>query len=208
MISKAGKIIIAALILFFMILGAGLYRLQDLNYKKAADILAQQAVAPVGAAPKFPAPDLDRPINITAKLSEESAGKAREYIIASENALKADPDIYEDWLNLALYRKLIGDYEAAREIWEYLTKIRPFAAVSYHNLGNLYAYELNEPDKAEPYYLKAIELEPSGIQWYLSAADYYRYFKKDITKAKDILRQGIAANPGIAEPLAQTLNSF
>lgn len=207
MISKTTKIIIPALVLVSLAISAGLYLLRASNEQKAAAIIARMPVAE-NKPEEFTLPDLNRPIVITAALSEENAKKAKEYITATQTTLKGDPDLYQEWLSLALYRKLIGDYEAAKEIWEYVTKIRPSAAVSYHNLGNLYVYELNQPDKAEPYYLKAIELEPSGIQWYLSASEYYRYFKKDIGKAKEILRLGITANPGIAAPLAQALNSF
>lgn len=163
---------------------------------------------PKTPASDFPMPDLNRPIVIKAQLSTTDAQKAKEYINASQAELKKDPDLYDEWMNLALYRKLIGDYEAAREIWEYVTKIRPSSGMALHNLGSLHFYELKRPDEAESYYLQAIKAEPSNLQFYIAASEYYRYFKKNIPKAKEILTKGTFANPGQASVLAELRDSF
>ena len=39
--------------------------------------------------------------------------------------LKKDSDNLENWLVLGIYRKIIGDYEGAKEVWEYASAIRP-----------------------------------------------------------------------------------
>ena len=60
----------------------------------------------------------------------------------------------ENWLVLGVYRKMIGDYESAKEVWEYASAIRPQNSVSFNNLGELYAYYLKDNAKAEKIILK------------------------------------------------------
>lgn len=144
-------------------------------------------------AASLPSPDLDRPMTVTADLSEEQKNNARKEILRAVAALKQDADSQSDWLALAIYRKTIGDYDGAREIWEYTAAVRPAEAVSLHNLGNLYAFELHDLGKAETYYLQAIEREPRLGYVYYTTYEFYRYFKKDLAQAKKILDRGIAA---------------
>ena len=68
--------------------------------------------------------------------------------------LKKDSDNLENWLVLGVYRKMIGDYESAKEVWEYASAIRPQNSVSFNNLGELYAYYLKDNAKAEKIILK------------------------------------------------------
>lgn len=204
MISRTTKVIIAVLIVVFLGGSAALYLVREENIKKVSEIDKNTK-----QEEKLAMPDLARPIVITdKKIGEGEAKKAKESIIASQNALKEDSDNYQQWLNLALQRKAIGDYEAALEIWKYVTKIRPLSGLAYNNLGNLHIYEFQEVDKAEPYYLKAIELEPNNLQFYLTAYEYYRFVKKDLSKAREILKKGISVNPGQAKVLSNVLSTF
>lgn len=160
----------------------------------AVSATSSPAVSPSPAV-KIPAPDLDRPVLISANLSDENARKARMEIQRIVAELKSDADSYDEWVNLGLYRKLIGDYEGARLAWEYAAAIRPGVAVPYNNLANLYVYELKQPAKAEAYYLKAIENDPTTFQWYLVAYEYYRFIVKDEAKARAIAQRGISLDP-------------
>ena len=109
---------------------------------------------------------------------------------------------------LGVYRKIIGDYEGAREVWEYASAIRPQNSVSFNNLGELYAYYLKNNKKAEENYAKAIENDPSAIYIYRNFFDFYRYFAKDTAKARAILEKGIAANPATSSDLKNLLKSL
>ena len=115
--------------------------------------------------------------------------------------LKADYDRREDWLNLGIWRKTIGDYEGAREAWEFVILIRPNDAVSYHNLGDLYSYNLIDFPKAEKYYLAAIAKEPAAAFFYIKLHEFYRYFLKRPDLAEDILVKAVKA---IGDPNIQT----
>ncbi|MEK7554772.1 MAG: tetratricopeptide repeat protein [Patescibacteria group bacterium] len=174
--------------------GAAFFIIRDIRKGEELNPPTGTSTSPMpNPSPEISAPDLDRNIHITAPLSEENKKKAREEIDRLVAALKEDPDSYNDWLSLALYWKMIGDYDGAREIWEYLAETRPGEAVSLHNLGNLYANELHDFAKAEQYYLEAIKRRPEFDYLYYAVYEFYRYYVKDLVKAKQILDQAIAA---------------
>lgn len=121
--------------------------------------------------------------------------------------LKKDSDNLENWLVLGVYRKMIGDLDGAREVWEYASAIRPQNSVSFNNLGELYAYYLKDNKKAEENYAKAIENDSSAIYIYRNLFDFYRYVAKDPAKARAILEQGISANPSTSSDLKNLLET-
>ena len=157
------------------------------------------------AKPDIPIPDLNRPINITENLDEAQRKMVTEKIKELSLKLKEDKDLYSEWLVLGIYRKMIGDYEGARIVWEYAGAIRPTSSTPFNNLGDLYAYYLKDNKKAEENFLKALENDPAYIYIYRSAYDFYLYVLKDEAKAKALLQKGIAANPGAASQGLQTL---
>ena len=150
-------------------------------------------------------PDLNKEIKITADMSEDAKRIATAKIQDLSSHLKKDNDNLENWLVLGVYRKMIGDYEGAKEVWEYASAIRPQNSISFNNLGELYAYYLKDNAKAEKNYKKAIENDPSAIYIYRNFFDFYRYFAKDTAKARTILEQGIAANPSTSSDLKNLL---
>ena len=79
------------------------------------------------------------------------------------------------WLALGVIQKSIGDYESARDTWLYVNKIRPKNSISFANLGDLYAYNLNNPGEAEIMMQIAIENDPTDINYILNLANIYRY---------------------------------
>jgi len=150
-------------------------------------------------------PNLNKEIKITADMNEEAKRIATDKIQDLSSHLKKDNDNLENWLVLGVYRKTIGDYEGAKEVWEYASAIRPQNSISFNNLGELYAYQLKDNVKAEENYKKAIENDPSAIYIYRNFFDFYRYFAKDTAKARAILEQGIAANPSTSSDLKNLL---
>jgi len=156
-------------------------------------------------AVNVPLPDLNKEIKITADMNEDAKRIATTKIQDLSSQLKKDSDNLENWLVLGVYRKMIGDYEGAKEVWEYASVIRPQNSISFNNLGELYAYYLKDNAKAEENYKKAIENDPSAIYIYRNFFDFYRYFAKDTAKARAILEQGIAANPSTSSDLKNLL---
>jgi tetratricopeptide (TPR) repeat protein len=154
-------------------------------------------------------PDLDREIIVKdSTLSEESKNRAILEIKKITEALKTDYDRREEWLNLGLWRKTIGDYEGAEEAWKFVTIIRPNDPVAYHNLGDLYSQYLPDFPKAEKYYLLAIEKDTSHQPFfYIKLYEFYRYYLKKPDLAEKALLDGLKTNPG-NEYLQKTLNDF
>lgn len=190
------KILIIAIFILICSGAAGYH----FYFKKPASQVNQVASVPI--------PDLNRPIVFYADLPEDAKQIARQKIEESIMALKENPDLFNEWLALGVYRKIINDYEAAREIWEYAGYIRPMNGVSFANLGDLYAFYLKDNVKAEQNFLKALENDTSNINLYRSIYEFYRYAMNDEKKAKDILKEGIEANPDSSVDLKYLLANF
>ena len=142
-----------------------------------------------------PAPALDRFIINNKDLPPEARPILLKKLEDTSALLKKDTNNLELWVDLGIYRKTAGDYEGARDAWEYATVIRPEGSVAYSNLGDLYAFYLKDFVKAEKYFLQAIQNEPTGIYLYFKTAEFYRDVLKNIPKARAIVEQGISSNP-------------
>lgn len=139
-----------------------------------------------------------QPIIVKKSLAEATVILAKKKIGEAVAAIELNYDYDSPWLDLGAYRKLIGDYTGAIAAWEFLGVIRPNAYVSYHNLGDLYAFTLNNPQKGEQYFLKSLQVGPANIQGYLALAVLYHdsavLGKAD--QVEKILLRGVAANAG------------
>jgi tetratricopeptide (TPR) repeat protein len=153
-------------------------------------------------------PDLDRPIHITANLPEDAKKIALEKIKDLSDKLKENPDLFNYWLELGVYRKMINDYEGAKEAWEYAGVIRPKNSISFNNLGDLYGYYLKDQKKAEDNFLRAVENGTDKIFIYRNLYEFYRYVLKDNEKSRQILEKGIRLNPDTSQDLQVLLDNF
>ncbi len=139
-------------------------------------------------------PNLDKEVVIQEEMSNESKLRLITEIKSAVAVLKEDYDRLEGWLNLGIYRKQAGDYEGAKEAWEFATLIRPKNPIAFHNLGDLYWMYLKNYPLAETYFKKAIEIDPKIPLFYSKLHELYRYsYKEKADLADDILRQGIKA---------------
>lgn len=143
----------------------------------------------------IPLPDLDR-ITFNSELSPE---RKQEYTGRMKDAAKqirANESVYENLLELASYRKLIGDYVGAEEVWMYMTKIYPNARQPYEALGNLYHFYTKEFLKAESAMKKAIENEPVYPYSYVNLFELYTLsYTEKKNMAEQTLLNGLANNP-------------
>jgi len=153
-------------------------------------------------------PDLNKAIVFKGDISEEQKNRAIAEIKIITASLKADYDKLEDWLNLGIWRKTIGDYEGAAEAWNFATIIRPNDPVAFHNLGDLYAQFLSNFPKAEQYYLTAIEKDTGHNPFYfIKLYEFYRYYYKKLDLAEKTLLNAIKVNPK-DEQLKAILDDF
>ncbi|MBU1179126.1 hypothetical protein KKB69_02220 [Patescibacteria group bacterium] len=153
-------------------------------------------------------PDLDRPINMPETLPEDAQKIAREKIEKITADLKNNQDLFASWLELGVYRKMIDDFEGAKEVWEYASLIRPENSISFNNLGDLYGYYLKDNKKAEENFLKALENGSDKVYIYRNAFDFYYLVMKDEVRAKQILEKGIELNPESSQDLKNLLDGL
>lgn len=137
-----------------------------------------------------------RPVPDEVKLFTED--QKRKLFAEIENygdAVKKDPDFFNGWLQGGLLKKVIGDYEGARDMWEYASIIRPQNSVSFANLGELYWRYLPDFPKSEANFKTSIKNKPSDGTTYVSLSELYFYsYAARADLADDILLEGIAAN--------------
>lgn len=141
-------------------------------------------------------PDLNKPIIFGNNISDEEKKKTTEKINKLTKELKKDNNLFSNWIELGLYKKLIKDYDGAREVWEYTSLIWPKNNISFSNLGDLYHFYLKDFPKAEQNLRTAIENNKSNTQTYIALHELYKYsYKQDTTLAVDILLEGLTQNP-------------
>jgi len=73
--------------------------------------------------------------------------------------------------------------------------LNPLASLSYGNLGDLNAYYLHNNEKAEEYYLKAIELGPKQEYLYSKIVEFYTEILDENEKALKIVQDGLIHSP-------------
>ena len=147
---------------------------------------------------KIPKPSLDRPIAINDQ-SMDAATKTQvtNAIKQTIAGIKAEPTALDKWTQLGVLFKIIGDYQGAREMWEYVSRANPYDVASFSNLADLYMSYLKDYPKAESNFLQVIKNDPAYVTGYLNLANlYHYYYQKDTNKAEDTLRAGIAKNKG------------
>lgn len=137
----------------------------------------------------IPTPDLNRKISVITNFSPESLIQMNNEIKKVRELLVSNPKIVENWIQLGIYYKTIGDYDGAIEVWEYAKALAPQNFIPYNNLGDLYAYFKKDAKKAEENFIKALELAPEQTFLYRSIYDFYLYIIKDEAKANEILKK-------------------
>ena len=143
-----------------------------------------------------PAPSLERSVDFKNTLAPEVKAIMVTRIEDSIKELKKDPLNVNEWIMLGVNRKSIGDYEGARDAWEYAKALAPSSIVAWNNLGDLYHFYLKDYVKSEENWKKTITLKPDYIQGYSGLVDLYRYsFKVKLSETPVILKAGIAKNP-------------
>lgn len=127
--------------------------------------------------------------------TEEQKKQIFDQISTEAQAVKLDPIHFQGWINLGLLKKTIGDFEGARDVWEYASLIEPLNSLSFSNLGELYWRYLHEYQKSEANLRASIEHKPDDIQNYVSLAELYHYsYKEKYELADDVLLDGLKAN--------------
>lgn len=177
----------------------------------AAGIFANQAgwirLGGEGGVASSTAPSLTKGVKYTASLPEEVKTHVMRQIEDDRESLSKNYEQYDVWLRLAVRYKQAGDYEKAREVWEYLANYHLDDAISRHNLGDLYHHFTIDYAKAEQNYLAAIDADAfdgvvSSPATFLALHELYRdAYKQDTMAAADILEAAVERiqGPGVID---------
>ncbi|MCR4330404.1 MAG: hypothetical protein NUV49_00780 [Patescibacteria group bacterium] len=145
---------------------------------------------------KISAPSLNRPLTFTGDIPLEAKKIITDNVKRLTDILKSDSSRFDAWLDLGSYRKQSGDYEGAREAWEYATLLLPGSYVPWNNLGDLYQYYLKDFVKAEKNFQQAIVSDPSFVQAYHSLFELYTLsYTEKAHLADDTLLEGLKKSP-------------
>ena len=143
-------------------------------------------------------PDLDHQITFDASVPSDVRTILQNDVTETAARLKKDPTNAADWFNLGIYYHEADDFNAAAQVWVFLTKVvaPPGNAVALENLGKLYALDLKDFPKAESYFNQAIAADSSTIDPYMELYQLYLYsYKQNTSAAVDTLNRAAAAFP-------------
>ena len=171
-----------------------------LGIQASGDYKIEQVPVNEGRNVPQPIPDLTRAVTPvgSAKVSPDATTLASKNIPMLQITLKTHPDDISSWIALGTAQKMAGDYQGSVISWDYASRLVPSDYVSLGNLGNLYAYFLNDKVKAETYYKRAIVNGPKQPYLYIQLGQVYRDLFKDVAKAKATADQGLAQVPNDA----------
>ena len=145
-----------------------------------------------GRDPEEVRPDADE----VKLFTEEQKQEIYRAIGNQGKAVNENPDYFNGWIQVGLLKKVIGDFEGARDAWEYAGLIRPQNSVSFANLGELYWRYLRDYPKSEANFRRSIANNSADSTTYASLSDLYYYSYKEKAHLTDnVLLQGLAANP-------------
>lgn len=148
-----------------------------------------------------------RPVAEEVKLLTEEQ-KQQLYAALKTNArvVKDNPAFFGGWIQIGVLKKIIGDFEGARDVWEYASLIEPFNSLSFANLGDLYWRYLGDYSKAEENLKTSIKNKPDDVFTYITLAELYHYsIKEKRDQAPQVLLDGLSANPNDAGTLMRRL---
>lgn len=138
-----------------------------------------------------------RPVPEEVKLfSDEQKAQLYQTLETHGRTVKADPSFFNGWIQVGILKKTIGDFEGARDAWEYAGIIQSKNSISFSNLGELYWRYLHQYLKSEENFKISIRHKPDDWQNYLSLAELYHYsYKEKAELADDVLLDGLKAIP-------------
>jgi Flp pilus assembly protein TadD len=116
-----------------------------------------------------------------------------------------DASAHED---LAYLLRNSKQYAQAVTHFQAWMRLEPRNAVPVHNLANMYLNRMNDADKAEPLYLKAMKMLPRDPHAPGALGALYKDFKRDYVKAEQMYRESLRRDPNYAYSLSGLANIY
>ena len=143
-----------------------------------------------------PTPDLNRSYNPPENFSDSKKNELKKRYSDEVLSLKKDPEQINTWFDLAILRKTAGDYEGARDIWIFTSKVWPQIPVSFIGLGDVYTFNLKDLPKAEENLKIAVLISPQDASMYARLSEFYRFrYPEKKSEALPTLLSGLKLNP-------------
>ena len=141
--------------------------------------------------PNLITPSITHDIVFGPTFNLQTKSDLMKQVSQTKDALRANNQNYDAWIDLANEASSAGDLTYAVEILNFLIARLPASALPHHNLGMLYGYYLKESKLATVELRKAIDLEPLITYWYIELYQYYRDTDlKD--KAVSVLQEAVS----------------
>ena len=123
--------------------------------------------------------------------------------------IQEDSYVYIRWINIGILKKRLSDYSGTEEAWQNAISYNPDLALAFGNLADFYLFDLGQYEKAEEYYLKVLNMEPSNYAYYIGLVSLYRYnMTEKANLIEDIMLKGAEANPAEAENYYMYLSNY
>ena len=127
--------------------------------------------------------------------TEEQIKQLNATIQTHARVVKSDSTYFNGWIQIGILKKMIGDFEGARDAWEYVSLIQPGNSLSYANLGELYWRYLHDYPNSEKNLLISIKNKPDDFQTYVTLSELYYYsYQEKYDLAEKVLLDGITSN--------------
>ncbi|MES2088045.1 MAG: tetratricopeptide repeat protein [Patescibacteria group bacterium] len=141
-------------------------------------------------------PDLSASVVNSSHIDDAAFKVIAQNITTLTNDLKKDSTDESKWLNLGIFRKMIGDYPAALEIFTYVSMAWPTDYIPFNNMADLYQFYLKNYSLAEKNWLQVIALKPDYPDAYENLYVVYRdFYKEKQSLALPTLLKGLENNP-------------
>ena len=145
-----------------------------------------------------PIPSLTAPVSFSGiglSLTPDVKAMVVQKVSALQSALLKNPADFDSWINLGIYQKMAGDFNATIISWQYAGKLAPTTFISFGDLGDLSAYFLKDTASAEKYYAQAIGNGPTQAYLYIQLAQVQHDIEQNSAKALATVDLGLSKIP-------------
>lgn len=142
-------------------------------------------------------------------LEPEKFNQVIEELIKTKELILKDKNNPTAWDDFGRLKKFLNDNDGAIKAWEKSFQLQPYNFRTALNLANTYQYFIKDFTKAEFYYNKVLELQPSMTSAFSGLMDLYRFnFKEKKDRFEPLVIRAIEADPSNAAGYYSNLVDF
>ncbi len=131
-------------------------------------------------------------------------GRASDALVAYREAVIADPELGEAWLNLGHLQELAGNLAEAAAGYLRATELRPDLPEAHLNLGNV-CLKRGDHEAARASFQRAVGLHPDLPEAHLNLGHAHR-LRNELAAAEAACRRALVLRPGYADAWTNLAN--